>query len=194
MPKPFTCPNLVDDYLLIRVSTFTNKNFMRPNMLMTRGIYWNVQSGEKPEIKIGIDTSNGLEAHFIYKVNDENREYIIPIVSVPSNLSKGIVYYFLCPRSGKKCRKLFLYNGWFMHREAIPNGMYWSQTHSKRWREIGKLFAMDAKRERAYEAMYKPYYKKTYNGKITKKHQRTLEVIRLADVNPFNPRDYLFNK
>ena len=42
---------------------------------------------------------------------------------VPSNLEEGIVWYFLCPETGKRCGKLYLQGTRFLHREAAKGAM-----------------------------------------------------------------------
>lgn len=78
--------------------------------------------------------------------------YRIEIVSVPSNLGKGEVLYFLCP-SGFKCRVLYLAYGshkWYSRKyyESIGKRIYYPcQSRSKR--------------DYVYERRY--HYEKQYN-------------------------------
>ncbi len=54
-----------------------------------------------------------------YKCDSEPIKYIIYLVSVPSNIGVGKVWYFLCPNTGKRCRKLYMINTYFLHRSAF---------------------------------------------------------------------------
>ena len=76
------------------------------------------------------------------------------LTSIPSNLGKGVVWYFICPFTWKRCRKLYLLDERFMHRSALPSEMYECQTQSKKWRGIDKIYGAYFGAEKLYELLY----------------------------------------
>ena len=65
-----------------------------------------------------------------YNYRDKPQNYKVNLVRVPSNLGKDFVWYFHCPKTNKRCRKLYSVNGMFLHREAYKGCMYETQTYS----------------------------------------------------------------
>lgn len=98
---------------------------------------------------------------------DKTVSYKISISSFPSNIGNGFVTYFVCPSTGKHCRKLYSCGGKFQHRDAT-----------------GLLYAIQAKKQPISYAYYlseeqrnKPnskYFKKFYKGDYTKNYFRIL--------------------
>ena len=107
--------------------------------------------------------------------------YKVHLVSVPSNLGKGIVWYFLCPETNKRCRKLYSIGGYFLHREAFKGCMYESQIQSKKYRQLDKTLGAYFRTDELYSQLYKKHLKKTYAGKPTKRYLRILEGIQRAE-------------
>jgi|LakMenEpi03Aug12_release.lakeMendotaPanAssembly.Ray.scaffolds.fasta_scaffold1243708_1 hypothetical protein len=97
-------------------------------------------------------------------------EYSIRLEARPANIGRGFVWYFRCPVTFKLCRKLYLYNGKFIHRTVI-NGMYEKQTYSKYGRYLdwamGHLYGVDRYREE----LYKKGFRKKYAGKPSKRYK-----------------------
>lgn len=92
-------------------------------------------------------------------------EYQVPLVAVPSNLGIGQRWYFICPRTGKRCSKLHYANGYFQHRTGIPGAFYECQTRSHFWRAMYiALFRLDRPR--------RPYAKRHYRGKPVRRRVR----------------------
>ena len=103
------------------------------------------------------------------------------MVSIKSNLGKGKIWYFRCPFTGKRCRKLHLIDERFMHRSALPSGMYSSQTHSKKWRLMEKVYGCYFDVDRYYEQLYSKHFKTHYNGKPTKRYLKLMRQINKAE-------------
>lgn len=95
-------------------------------------------------------------------------DYQIQLVSVPSNLGKGEVLYFLCPESGKRCRILYCAYGYhkWKSREAYSHRLYYQcQTASKLNYANDRYWAIKRRLERL-EAQ--PYHKRIYQGSVTR--------------------------
>ncbi|MEH6405997.1 MAG: hypothetical protein V7767_01830 [Leeuwenhoekiella sp.] len=71
-----------------------------------------------------------------YNYKKEPRNYKVNLVSIPSNIGNGKIWYFLCPETNKRCRNLYSIGGYFLHRKAFKGAMYESQKQSKKWRAI----------------------------------------------------------
>jgi hypothetical protein len=131
---------------------------------------------------IGIIIDPREEPHIIlnYLWNGESKNYRVNLVSIPSNLNNGRVWYFVCPTTGKRCRKLYCHNGIFKHQRALSGVMYNSQLRSKKTRMLETLFEDHFKEGEYYQKLYRKNFKKFYNGKPTKKYIKLSEGIKRA--------------
>jgi len=68
-------------------------------------------------ISIAVDTfSESPCLELDYKLDGKPINYKVDLVNVPSNIGKGVVWFFVCPMTGKKCRKLYLVDTYFTSR------------------------------------------------------------------------------
>lgn len=106
-------------------------------------------------------------------------EQKILVLQEPSNirsLSGAFVYYFLCPRTGVKCRTLYkMMGGGFYSRKALPRAYYPLQIDSKKWRYINYPPEESAPYRRNGKAYYRgkltPYGKKLQRWEKAKDRQ-----------------------
>lgn len=94
------------------------------------------------------------------KENDINSR--IEIVPYPSNLGKGMVYYFLCPLTFKPCRVLYMGYGshYFKSREAYNNRIYYpSQISSKLDRHNDLYWSLERRLEKVNYKGLKSHYR-----------------------------------
>jgi hypothetical protein len=107
------------------------------------------------------DTEHYIEFGYL---NDSiiHRIYLVKKVS---NLGNGYYYFFKCPLTKKLCRKLYLSNGTFLHREA-SKGMYECQKLSKNSRNLIAFFKFGMRESIELQ----PYFKSTYRGKPTRRY------------------------
>lgn len=148
-------------------------------------ISWSI-SGEVHS-KIGIKSTILEHKKFItleYTQNGESIKYDVRIVSIPSNLGKGKILYFVCPNTGKHCRKLYHNSKYFLHREAFNYLYYEKQIESKKSRYLHSIFDRAFLKDEVYEEQYKKYFKTHYNGKPTKRFKRLNQKIKMADSFP----------
>tara|TARA_B110000967_G_scaffold89117_1_gene91690 strand:- start:8 stop:592 length:585 start_codon:yes stop_codon:yes gene_type:complete len=182
MPKPHTFPVLYNDVLQINITKLKEWEYLNSEQVKSGKITWSRNGNRTGCISITVSTKS--EQPYIeldYKSNDEPRNYKVRLVSMPSNLGKGIVWYFLCPQTNKRCRKLYLIGGYFLHREAFNGCMYESQTRSKNYRQMDKSFGAFFKTDELYSQLYQKHFKKTYAGKPTKRYQKIKKLINEAD-------------
>lgn len=92
-----------------------------------------------------------------------------------------MVYYFHCPFTDKRCRKLHFINQRFMHRSALPSGMYEKQIQSKKWRQMDKVYGCHFELDHHYKELFSKHFKKYYNGKPTKKYLKLMQKIKKGE-------------
>jgi hypothetical protein len=187
MPKPATYPTLLDETKQISMSKLKEWGYLdwRTDGLIT----WSRGEVKTGSINISANPYAGnqyVELSYTYRQTEEVK-YQIPLVSVPSNLGNGVVWYFFCPFAQKRCRKLYCAGKYFVHREAFQNAMYECQTHTKRWRRIKSVLVTLDLVEGINSEIYRKYGKLYYKGKPTKRLER---ILRLQErVNSVNQMD-----
>jgi len=182
MPKFPTFPTLYDSVLTIDIAKLKQWGYLNTESFKSGIITWSSR-GEKTG---SISIKNGaikqqLYIELDYNFQDKPLNYKISLTSVPSNLGKGKILYFICPQTNKRCRKLYSVCGYFLHRDAFNGCMYESQTKSKSYRQMEKQFGVLFKTEQLYEELYSKYFKKYYNGKPTKRYLKIMKQIQKAE-------------
>ena len=187
MPKPHTFPTLYNEALQISISKLKEWEYLNPEQIKSGTITWSRNGSQTGRISIKVNTHS--EQPYIeldYKYRDEPRNYKVRLVSIPSNLGKGLIWYFICPHTKKRCRKLYSIGGYFLHREAFKGCFYETQTQSKKYRQLDKTLGAYFKSDNLYSELYKKNFKKTYAGKPTKRYLRIMEQIQKAESIPYH--------
>jgi hypothetical protein len=182
MPKPHTFPTLYNEALQIHISKLKGWGYLDPEQIKSGTLNWSRNGNPTGSISIQVNTHS--EQPYIeldYKYRDEPRNYKVYLTSTPSNLNKGEIWYFICPQTKKRCRKLYSIGGYFLHREAFNGCMYETQSQSKKSRFFNKTLGVYFKSENLYSELYKKHFKKTYAGKPTKRYLRIMEQIQKAE-------------
>lgn len=182
MPKPHTLPTLYDDCKTVSISDLKRWEYLLPNQWKRGDIAWR-RNGEKTG-SISIVVSMATLSPYLeldYKSNDKPIKYQVRLVSIPSNIGNGVIWYFICPHTGKRCRKLYLIGGYFYHRSAFRGCMYEKQTYSHNNRWLGKQFDKLFGSEKAYGQIYSKHFKKQYNGKPTKRYLNLLKQAKAGE-------------
>lgn len=112
-----------------------------------------------------------------YLLNGSQIEQFIEIQIEPSNLGIGEVWYFLCPYTGKKCRKLVFWQGKFVHQSSIGNHYYRAQTESAPERSSKKWIRRYKRYEELTKQQMRAYYKPMYAGNHTQLAVRTTHAM-----------------
>jgi hypothetical protein len=187
MPKPHTFPTLYNEALQIHISKLKGWGYLDPKQIKSGTLNWSSNGNPTGSISIKVNTHS--EQPYIeldYKYRDEPRNYQVYLTSTPSNLNRGEIWYFICPQTKKRCRKLYSIGGYFLHREAFNGCMYETQTQSKKYRQLDKTLGAYFKNDNLYSELYKKNFKKTYAGKPTKKYLRIMEQIQKAESIPYH--------
>ncbi len=103
----------------------------------------------------------------------EGRAYI-PLVFIPSNLKRGGYYLFICPEQGKTCRKLYLYKGCFVCRQAV-GAAYRSQAENYMYRKYRSAYMLTK-----YNALEDQRRRRTYAGKPTTYARKLARAAKMA--------------
>jgi hypothetical protein len=185
MAKFPTYPTLYDDLKTVSISFLKKHGYLKPNQRQSGIISW-CRNGNKIG-SISIEVNTEIEQLYIeldYKYNKAPINYRVQLVSVPSNLGKGVVWYFVCPHTVKRCRKLYLADTYFYHRSAFRGCMYEKQTQSKKSRYLDKTLGLYFRSDQLYEQLNKKHFKKQYAGKPTKKYLKLTQQINRAESIP----------
>jgi len=187
MPKPHTFPTLYNEALQIHISKLKGWGYLNPEQIKSGTLNWSRNGNPTGSISIQVNTHS--EQPYIeldYKYRDEPRNYKVYLTSTPSNLNRGEIWYFICPQTKKRCRKLYSIGGYFLHREAFNGCMYETQTQSKKYRQLDKALGAYFISDNLYSELYKKNFKKSYAGKPTKKYLRIMEQIQKAESIPYH--------
>jgi hypothetical protein len=186
MAKPATFPTLYDQCATVTISFLKNHKYLEPGGWKTGTISWSQGEGELRIVTgtINIEVNRQTERPYIelnYKTKDNPINYRVQLVSIPSNIGKGIIWYFVCPNTGKRCRKLYLINGYFLHRKAFKDCFYEKQTRSHKSRKFHKYYENFFGIDKIYEQIYCSYFKNNYAGRLTKRYQKLMMKINTAN-------------
>lgn len=125
MGRFFKSVSTVNNANCIDIGDLRVSNVLVKDKCVIGSIAWN--NGNEIGVEYFLsDNDSYLKLH--YSLNTVHYSYRIEIVSVSSNLGVGKVLYFLCPTSGKRCRKLYRAYGFdkWKSREAYQNRLYYS--------------------------------------------------------------------
>jgi hypothetical protein len=193
MPKPHTFPTLYDDLKTVSISFLTKHGYLKPNQCQSGTIKWSRNGEYSGSILIRVNThSYNPYVELDYKYNEVPIKYRVQLVIAPSNLGKGFVWYFICPHTGKRCRKLYLGDTYFYHRTAFRGSMYEKQAQSKKSRYLDKTLGLYFRTDQLFEQLYKKHLKKQYAGKPTKKYLKLTQKIQKAERIPYHEIEQAF--
>lgn len=164
MPRYANYPTLFDDVLTLQIADLKKLGYLKQSYhgLIT----WSANGRKTGSIALRSFVNGAfISIELDYAHQGEPMKYRINLISQPSNLGKGLIYYFICPNTGKLCRKLYCIGGYFLHREAFHGCFYECQIHSKHLRHAYKFIMAD----NLEEELYSKHFKKTYAGKPTRK-------------------------
>lgn len=188
MAKHRTCPTLYDEVKTVSITFLKSHKYLEPEGYKGGSIIWSRNGVETGNINICVSTySESLYLELDYKCNQIPINYRVQLVSIPSNLGKGVIWFFVCPHTGKRCRKLYLGSSYFYHRSAFNGCMYEKQTQSKKSRELDKTFgAYYYANDKIFEQLYQKHFKKYYAGKPTKRYLRITKLLSRAESIPYD--------
>ena len=174
---------IFENTLQLSLSKLKEWGFLNKGIVKSSILTWRQNEEITGSIKLRADNlSNDCHIEMEYKIDSIDRKQTVFIVLKESNLKKGQIMYFKCSISGKLCRKLYLINGYFVHREAFSGCMYESQAKSKTKRLFDKILN-PYKIDDLYDKLERKHFKKTYSGKPTKKYVKLTQRIQQIENN-----------
>lgn len=91
MPKPHTFPTLYNEALQISISKLKEWEYLNPEQIKSGKLNWSSNGNPTGSISIRVNTlSEEPYIELDYKYRNEPRNYKVSLVSVPSNLGKGL--------------------------------------------------------------------------------------------------------
>jgi len=114
-------------------------------------------------------------------ININDSERLEMVYSYMKTKPGGVVWYFICPLTKKRCRKLYLVNGRYIHSSKIKR---FYRIMKPMWfteRPINKILVLKQKQINAEKLIDQKYFKKHYAGKPTKRYLKCLKQIELGD-------------
>lgn len=176
MSKHRTWPTLFDECKRIELSYLWKRYAMWIPQHRNISLAWTCCGRPAGNIDLIIDTRE-MYIELDYKYGDEPRCYRVQLVSVPSNLGKGRIWYFLCPQTNKRCRILYGVDGWFLHRSAFRGCCYDRQTLSKQYLLLD--YSIFPRQIEINEQLSK--CRKTYRGKPTRRYRNLIRRLEKCD-------------
>lgn len=178
MPKPYTNPTLYDKLNTLSITFLKKHGYLVQNQWKSGIITWKRNGIETSSISISVSMiSKNPFITLAYKSNEKATNYNVNLVSAPSNLGNGFFWFFICPKTGKRCRKLYLSEAYFCHRSAIKNCMYSKQSYSKLGNAFDAYFGVDE----LYRQLHQKHFKQKYAGKPTKRYLKIKQQIQKAE-------------
>lgn len=173
MGRISSIPINYDDLKTLDISKFKEWGYLKGDKVYDFQVLWSREGVKTASIRCVLDLAN-RKMELIYSYNDAPVNMTYLIASKSSNLGRGEVFYFVCRRSYKRCRKLYLQNGEFVHRSLIE-GYYFSQLVPVKERSTVSMYRKHFEHERLLHESYKKHYRKYYKGKMTKRYLRLRE-------------------
>ncbi len=191
MAKLATHPFIIDECKQIDIKNLKDWGYLRNPGKKEFDLRWTIGTQVS---EIGACLINNREIGFLilsYIIDEAPVKYKIRLLNKPSNLGKGVLWYFICPVTGEVCRKLYLGTKYFVHREALQGGYYSKQTRSKKYRDIVRVFGAGFKADDLYDEIYSKHFRRFYNGKPTKRFLKIIKELRRLEGDKFNLRNCL---
>lgn len=156
---------------------------LKPDKVIRAIIRWYKSGIETDAISIRICTlTDGPQyMELNYSCDGKRINYLVHLTSCPSNIGKGVIWFFVCPKTGRRCRKLHLVNAYFYHRSAFSGCCYelqrWSHKDRKEVKFYGDMFVSHIIAE-----MYVKYFKTHYAKKETRRYQRLIKKMAKYEI------------
>lgn len=170
MPKYPTFPDCFDEVKQITITSLKRIGYLRSNAIVSGTYRWTRGGSPSGSINISVNVPDQY-ADLDYLCDKKPVAYRVKLERIPAHFG-GYNWYFICPKTGKRCSTLYGIGGMFLSRFAYPSAMYSKQTESKRTREMYKVFRCIDLRG---EYLNKRHTRTTYNGQITKRFRRILD-------------------
>ncbi len=180
MAKPATFPTIIDSIRTVTISFLSKEGYLDHVGTRSGMLYWTVRGQTTGSVQLSVERFEASALLTLdYRSNGSAMSYEIELVSRVSPFG-GLVWLFVCPVTGKKCRHLYESGHYFLHRDTLTHAMYSSQVVSKHYREIAKEYAI-IKYQKEHETFLRKYAKRSYRGKLTRRYSQYLKKVGLLE-------------
>lgn len=178
MPRPSSYPITYEDCKSIEIKILKKNNYLQSNQINKCIIRWYINEETTGRMKVIVNTMTDKPyVVLIYKLNEQSIEYKVQLVSKRSNLGLGEIWYFICPFTNKRCRKLYLLNKYFSHRNRCKGVFYEKQLLSKSNRKSLGIFRKIDQINNAIEETKSKHFRMYYNKVKTKRLVKLRKII-----------------
>ncbi len=177
---------LFDDMIQLSTTKLKEFGYFDSIGVCSGNLTWSKNDNYLAKISFVLNTDVNPYIELTYEYQGESRSYKIGLVFLKSNLGKGKIWFFYCPVTKKRCRKLYLAKGYFLHRKAFVGVVYESQTKSKSHKELDRIFGSHYDIDELYMELYQKNFKKFYNGVPTKRYLKIMSEIKRAESIDFD--------
>lgn len=166
----------LESCLTVSITDLTKKRlFTKPNTVSVISLSKNNEQFLSLNVVFILDKRIITFTHTNDTAIDKTVTHKISIASIPSNIGDGFIKYFVCPITGKYCRKLYYHKMSFMHREAT--GLLYEQQTKKQPISFAGYLTTEQRNE-----PNKKHFKKYYKGDFTHRYFRILLRISHSEV------------
>jgi hypothetical protein len=178
MPRSSSLPTCFEELRTLSISFFRKNGYLIAGRRKSGTVTWSRNGTQTAAINIQVDMGPFAQTITLkYRIGERSYNEEINFVSVPSNLGIGVVWFFECPKTGKRCRKLYSSYGRFVHREASTGEFYEKQIESKYGRGLMSSYGAIFAAEKANEEIHSRYFKRYYRGKPTRRYLRLNKIL-----------------
>lgn len=184
MGRLSTFPILLNECRTIDISNLKRWGCIKPGVRVSNTINWNYNGHREASISFTVDMqAESPHLKLTYLSCGRLISYKVMLIAVPANIGKGIVWFFICPKTGKRCRKLYLINSFFLHRSAFTGCLYEKQTYSHKIRNKFKYHEKVFGVEEIYDQLDSKYFKTQYAGRPTRRYLQLMKKINAYEKN-----------
>jgi hypothetical protein len=178
MPRPSNYPITYEDCKSIEIKILKKNNYLQSNQLNECIIRWYINEETTGRMQLIVNTlSANPYIELSYALNEEGIQYKVQLIKEKSNLGIGEIWYFICPFTNKRCRKLYLLNKYFSHRNRFKGVFYEKQLLSKSNRKTLGLFNKINQINDAIEETNSKHFRRYYNKIKTKRLVKLRKII-----------------
>ncbi|SKA21407.1 hypothetical protein SAMN04488128_1021623 [Chitinophaga eiseniae] len=179
MARIGTYPATFEDRKSISISDLRKWNYLQPDSWRSGTLSWSRRGTVHSQISFCVDmVTTGPYLELSYNWQQQPIHYKVKLTALTSNLGAGKVWYFICPQTSKRCRKLYFKNGYFQYR---GEGYYEKQIQSKYYRHLEKTYGPALRGDQLYNQLHSRYFRKFYNGKPTKRYVKLMAQLNAAN-------------
>ncbi|WP_212000236.1 hypothetical protein [Chitinophaga sp. HK235] len=179
MAKPGTYPTTFEERKAISVTDLRKWKYLQPDIWRSGTLSWSRGGTVHSQISICVNmVAPQPYLQLDYRWQEQSISYQVELTALPSNLGAGKVWYFICPLTNTRCRKLYFKSGYFQYR---GQGYYEKQIQSKYYRHLEKTYGPVLQSDQIREQLYSRHFRKFYNGKATKQYAKILAQLKAAE-------------